>query len=62
MKIEIEDDLDLDKIAESGQCFRWKKIDEGKYLIPAFGRFVIAGLFDEDGKKPLELSCDEKRI
>lgn len=62
MKIEIEDDLDLDKIAESGQCFRWKKIDEGKYLIPAFGRFVIAGLFDEDGKKPLELSCDEKEF
>lgn len=62
MKIEIEDDLDLDKIAESGQCFRWKKIDEGKYLIPAFGRFIVAGLFDDNGKNTLELSCDEKEF
>lgn len=62
VKIEIEDDLDLDKIAESGQCFRWKKIDNGKYLIPAFGRFVVAGLCYDDGKQTLELSCDEKEF
>ena len=29
---------DLDKIAESGQCFRWKKIGEHTYEIPAYDR------------------------
>lgn len=30
--------LDLDKIAESGQCFRWHKVGEREYVIPAFGK------------------------
>lgn len=30
--------LDLDKIAESGQCFRWHKVGEREYIIPAFGK------------------------
>ena len=35
----IETDyLDLDKIAESGQCFRWHKVGEQEYVIPAFGK------------------------
>lgn len=29
--------FDLDKIAESGQCFRWKKTGEQAYEIPAYG-------------------------
>jgi hypothetical protein len=29
------DYFDLKKIAESGQCFRWKEIGPGKYLIPS---------------------------
>ena len=31
---------DLDKIADSGQCFRWKQIGEHAYEIPAFGRVL----------------------
>lgn len=31
--IQITDDFDLAKIAESGQCFRWKYISDGKYRI-----------------------------
>ena len=31
---------DLDKIAESGQCFRWKKIGEHTYEIPAFKKVL----------------------
>lgn len=31
------DFLDLGQIAGSGQCFRWKKLDENKYRIPACG-------------------------
>ena len=31
---------DLDKIADSGQCFRWKKIGEHSYEIPAYGKVL----------------------
>ncbi len=31
--------LDLDAIADSGQCFRWRRRGEG-YLIPALGRVL----------------------
>ena len=31
------DYFDLEQIADSGQCFRWKKLDNYKYRIPAFG-------------------------
>ena len=34
MKIQIKDDFDLDAIANSGQCFRWKKIKDNEYRIP----------------------------
>lgn len=30
MIIQISDDFDLEKIAESGQCFRWKQIEEAE--------------------------------
>ena len=33
MTIEITDDLDLTKIAESGQCFRWERVCDGGYRI-----------------------------
>lgn len=32
--------LDLDKIAESGQCFRWEKTGDRAYRIPAFGKVL----------------------
>ena len=35
MQIRIEDDLDLKKIAESGQCFRWTGSCPGTYQIIA---------------------------
>ncbi|MBR1477692.1 MAG: 8-oxoguanine DNA glycosylase [Lachnospiraceae bacterium] len=49
------DNLNLDQIAESGQCFRWRRLDEGKYEIEAFGRVLTAG---QKGNE-FELSCDE---
>ena len=33
MEIQITDDFDLDRIAESGQCFRWQKDDSGTHRI-----------------------------
>ena len=35
MVIHVTDDLDLDRIAESGQCFRWQKTEENTYRIIA---------------------------
>ncbi len=32
--------FDLEQIAESGQCFRWFKIDNNRYKIVAFGRCI----------------------
>ena len=36
MIIEIHDDFDLDRIAESGQCFRWERTEAG-WRIPHLG-------------------------
>ena len=33
MEIQIKDDLDLNRIADSGQCFRWVKEESGAYRI-----------------------------
>lgn len=38
MTVKIPDDCDLKKIAESGQCFRWRELENGGYRIPAGGR------------------------
>lgn len=47
--------FDLEQIADSGQCFRWRKIDEGKYLIPAYDHTVTVA---QSGEK-FEFSCTE---
>ncbi len=33
MILRIEDDFDLDRIADSGQCFRWEKAEQGTYRV-----------------------------
>ena len=40
MDILINDDMDLGKIAESGQCFRWRKLDTKTWGIPLGARFL----------------------
>lgn len=39
MIVTISDDFDLEKIAESGQCFRWRRMENG-YVIP-YGNKII---------------------
>ena len=34
MELELRDDFDLDRIAESGQCFRWERTEDGGCRIP----------------------------
>ena len=49
------DHMDLDQIANSGQCFRWQKLNNNTYMIPAFGRELT---ISQDGDL-FTLSCDE---
>ncbi len=55
MKIKAEH-FSPDPIALSGQCFRWRKLGEGKYEIPAFDRSVVICLEGDC----LSLSCSEE--
>lgn len=54
------DNFDLRQIAESGQCFRWKRIshnaEEQTYLIPAFGR----ALYVTQKGNEFDFSCTEE--
>lgn len=56
MRINVEF-FDLDKIADSGQCFRWKKTGDRAYQIPAFGK--ILNVRHTDGGE-VELDCSPK--
>ena len=56
MEIHITDDFNLDRIADSGQCFRWRKDDSGAYRIIHKGHCLkIRSL----GKAMFRLSCSE---
>lgn len=47
--------MNLHKIANSGQCFRWQQIEDNSYIIPAFGRELT---ISQDGNTFI-LSCEE---
>ena len=57
MIIQISDDFNLEKIVESGQCFRWTKIDKHVYRIIAGNDCLYIRLQDRDY---YELSCTEE--
>lgn len=60
MEIRFDDDLDLRRIAESGQCFRWKSIgDEGVYRVIAGGKVLF---LKQKAGNILDLSCNEKDL
>ena len=48
MKIQISDDFDLDRIADSGQCFRWEKADQNTYRIIAGDSCLYITALGED--------------
>ena len=49
------DHMNLHQIANSGQCFRWRQIEDNSYIIPAFGKELT---ISQDGNTFI-LSCDE---
>ena len=57
MEIQIQDDFDLDKIARSGQCFRWQKEGENTWRIVHKGQCL---LIRELGEGRYCLSCSEE--
>ena len=67
MIIEIKDDFDLQKIADSGQCFRFNKCGDGFSVVAGDKYLFIRGISDisdnENGNNSIgryELSCDKK--
>ena len=55
MILRIEDDFDLRKIADSGQCFRFNYKDGG-YIVQAVDKFLF---IKENGDNSYDLSCSE---
>ena len=54
------DSIDLSKIAASGQCFRWKPLEDGRFLIPAHDRFAVFSQRAENEVDILYSSIDDK--
>ena len=57
MQIRIEDDLDLNKIAESGQCFRWTGICPGTYQIIARDKCIRIKALEDN---LFDMDCSEE--
>ena len=57
MIVQITDDFNLDRIAESGQCFRWEKKEDNTYRsIAGKACLCITAL----GDSFYELDCSEE--
>lgn len=56
MILHTSDDLDLELIARSGQCFRWGLCEDGSYRIISGRRAVY---ISKTGDGSFELECDE---
>ena len=57
MEIRIPEEISLRKIAESGQCFRWRRAGENGYKIPFGNRMVKIEQLKPD---LLRMNCDEE--
>lgn len=61
MNITVDDDFDLDKIINSGQCFRPKKTGENTYRFVTGKHMVdICDITKEDGVTLLSASCSSR--
>ena len=56
MIVTITDDFNLERIADSGQCFRWKKQDDCSYRIVGGAHCLYITALDD---RKFELSCDQ---
>ena len=58
MKIRIVDDFDLEKIAESGQCFRFNKIGDGYSVVSEDKYLFVKKISDTE----YDFSCSEEEF
>ena len=56
MRVTIEDDFDLEKIANCGQCFRAKQMDNGSYRFISTDKVIYIKKIHE---KIFDVSCEE---
>ena len=54
--VSLNDSIDLKKIADSGQCFRWKEITDGTFRVTAFG---MVRYFTQVDDHTITIDCDE---
>ena len=59
MILHISDDFDLERIADSGQCFRWEKLPDGSFRI-LHGRSCVYA--EELGDQRFSFSCTEEEF
>lgn len=59
MQVTIKDDFDLEKIIDSGQCFRGKSLEDGRYRFIS-GDFAIYLRPKEGEPGVYTVSCDQK--
>jgi N-glycosylase/DNA lyase len=64
MILTIKDDFNLDKIAKSGQCFRWRPLKDGFWKIPYRDRLLTIGPAPRAEKGPgkYQLSCTQEEF
>ncbi len=67
LKITVDDDLDLEKIIDSGQCFRPSKTGDGTFMfvtgehrVTVTDETLRAGKKDTEGSTKLSVSCTRK--
>ena len=53
------ENLNLSAIAESGQCFRWKELEDGTVEITAFSRVLLARQLAEDA---CDFDCGQREF
>lgn len=50
--------FDLNSIADSGQCFRWKKLSDNSYIVVAYDRLLIIS----QSKDYIQLNCTSEEF
>lgn len=54
--VKLYDSIDLKKIADSGQCFRWNEVSDGTFRVTAFGKVRH---FSQIDSHSISIDCDE---
>lgn len=59
MILRIEDDFDLKKIADSGQCFRFNECEGGSFSVSAFDKHMFVSSLDDNR---YEFGCSKEEF